>query len=1286
MREDGLPVQSRSRVLADELVRALRPKSACVVGPGSRALVEGLKSRGVPARSLDWTAADASSTGRSSATPHHDLIVCLDPPSNLSAAAVDAALSTLAGAGEAIVFSPGDAGNLDDSGEGPRSALEWIELFRGWGFEPDPFFDATFVAPDAMLFRRGIARWSDDVMELFCRLMLAGRSGRVPEPEPTPLEVEHHPHLTRVPELEAIKTSLEAQAKLARSQRAQLQNELNSLLDSPGWQFLQNYRRFLNRRIFPHPWLANPYESFAGLLLEAGGLRAVSSRRNSSERSNSSEGRAPGAYEDWIEDNEPSAEMLAAQPAAASKFSYQPSISVIVPVYEVPLDQLQACVQSVLDQTWSRWELWIADASPPESGLTDYLESIVRREPRVRLTRLDSNRGISENTNVALSLATGEFVAFLDHDDTLAPFALFEVAEALAAERSLDLIYSDHDYIDAAGRRFNPLFKPDWSPDILLSSNYITHLTVIRRTLVESAGGFDPATDGAQDWDLFLRVTEKTQRIRHVPRILYHWRVSSRSTALNNAAKPYAQTAQILAIQNHLDRTGVSFDAEALPSGLLHVRSRYPQPRVSIVIPTLNNTSLIRRSIETILRNTDYPDFEILIADTGTTDEETLAYYETLAGVSNVRILHYEKTFNYSAVNNFAARAATGELLLFLNNDMEITSPEWLAELAAWAQVPGVGVVGAKLLLASGKLQHAGVVVGLTGFGGHPFAGENAHTFGIFGSTDWYRNYLAVTGACLMIRRDLFREIGGFSEAFILCGSDVELCLRARKRGYRVVVNPFAELIHLESQTRSSEIPTQDFEASFTHYRNWLENGDPFWNPNLSLWNCSPQLRGSDEKPAFDFAVEHLKALRSAARGAQWLTGTPKAAAGPVSEEAIEEARIPGWFDFTSRELALSREATAKHSGPIKVKTLIWFIPPFENVYYGGAHTILRFADAWWRHYGVRSIFAVCGVAAASTMLQRIRSVHPACGAADVIVLGRIHDATNLPQADACIATLWMTAYYALRFNRVKRKLYLIQDDEASFYRAGSVHALVESTYRFGFYGIANTVSLRDMYEREFGGNAVYFTPCIDFEALWPSRNPRAGSVRQLFCYGRPQHARNGFELLTGALKKVKRTMGPKVRIVSAGAAWEPRACDLDGVVENLGLLSYADAANVYRNSDAGVVLMFTRHPSYIPLELMASGSLVVTNRNNWTSWLLKDEQNCLLSDASASCLAETIVRGLEDEPLRRAITANALAEVRENFSDWSAQIEAVFAYVCAPDSSRPSDLHSATAAVRLSG
>ncbi len=1329
-------------IVADQIIRCLRPRKVLDAGCAMGFLVEAFWDRGIAAYGIDISEY-AISKVRPDMAPYckvasltdpirdrFDLVTCIEVLEHLPPEETLPAIENLCQCTDTILFSSSPDDFDQATHFNVRPTISWLHLFASFGFWPDVLFDAGFLTPHAMLLRRSKVP-EDQVLTLFSEHLrykmalastkssearqqaaldelrrqvetirtenarLAAENGAAEQrrneiavqdeqlrSDLAALQIRQESSGRRISELREEAAGLREHNQRLLEIVRQTQLQLRDVQHSPGWKLIQKYRAWRLRQQLSHPRFSAFCENFAVRFL------ARYSAPNGAGKEGGENPPAPALlqpvqptqpqtppasghvkelqYQDWILENEPGAEELDRQRIEAKNLPVHPLLSIIVPVYNVDLPLLKACMDSVLEQTYENWELCIADGSAG-TETANYLSGLASQDSRIHYRKVP-NGGISRNSNAALDLASGEFVIFLDHDDSLAPFALFEVVCLLNRNPEADFIYSDHDHLEHGNRRAHPLFKPDWSPEIMFSANYITHLTVVKRSLVDAVGRFDPEMDGAQDWDLFLKIAERTSRISHIPKVLYHWRVHPGSTALAGAAKPYAESAQLRAINAHMRRIGMPAEAEIAPGGLLHVRwNRSREALVSIIIPSCDKVEMLARCIASLREKTAYHPYEILIVDTGSQEPRTREYYQTLESASNIRILsEASRPFNYSRVNNYGAREARGELLLFLNNDVEITNPAWLDELADWAAWPPIGIAGAKLLYPNGSIQHAGAVVGLGGFAGHPFAGCPAFSEGSYGSTGWYRNFLSVTGACMLMRREVFERLGGFDEEFRLCGSDVEIGLRAWKHGYRVMLNPFSELTHYEQQTRQSEQPPEDYPVSYKHYQPYLESGDPFWNPNLSPWNPQIALRGRDEETSLRFVQRTLESLGYPTQS------KPVALPSPVVDELREEQNMVAWFDFGGEDLRRSREKVNTARGYHQVRTILWFIPAFDYAYYGGIMTILRFARQWHRDHGVRSMFAVCGGGKATAMAQRIRAVYEACKDNDVFILSSPRDAADLPSADAGVITLWVTAYFGLRYPRCRRMFSFVQDYEPAFYRAGPASGLAEATYRFGFYGITNTVSLRRTYETEYEGKAFHFNPCVDTTVFHPPDQelPRRRPW-QIFCYARPRHPRNAFDLVAAAMRQLKARLGDSVSIVTAGADFDVAAQGLAGIVENRGVLSYEQTAELYRTCDAGVALMFSRHPSYIPLELMASGCLVVTNRNHWTGWLLQHEQNCLLTEPSATCLAETIERGLRDETLRQAVTANALALVRNRYSDWSSEIARVFEYICDPDAAQ---------------
>lgn len=546
-------------------------------------------------------------------------------------------------------------------------------------------------------------------------------------------------------------------------------------------------------------------------------------------------------YARWIRKHEPTPADLNRQ--RATVLPRRPLISVIVPVHNPPQTFLEQMIVSVREQTYVHWELCVVDGGSTAPHVRSVLEGAAEADPRIRVEFLPANRGIAGNTNATLELATGDFVAFLDHDDTLAPFALFEIARVINEQPDTDFIYSDEDKLDEAGRRVDPCFKPDWSPDTLRGHNYVCHLLVLRRSLVEHVGGLREGFDGAQDYDLVLRASEKARHIVHVSKVLYHWRMHRHSTAADTDSKQYLVEAGRRALGQHLHRMNTPAAVHDGPSpGLYRVVYHLPhQPLVSVLIPNRDSPELLNRCLESLALSS-YANYEVLVLENGSSRDDTFDFYCGLEKQPRVRILTWKRPFNYAAVNNCGATNARGDLLLFLNNDVEATHPDWLERMATHALRPEIGAVGAKLLYADGTVQHAGLVLGMGGAAGHVHRRFPRDAGGYMDRLRLVNNCMAVTGACLMTRRQVFEEAGGFDERFVLAYNDVDLCLTIRGLGYRILWTPEAELYHLESKTRGYEDDSdkqarfrREFDLFLKKWAATLEAGDPYFNRNFRL-------------------------------------------------------------------------------------------------------------------------------------------------------------------------------------------------------------------------------------------------------------------------------------------------------------------------------------------------------------------------------------------------------------------------------------------------------------------
>lgn len=529
-----------------------------------------------------------------------------------------------------------------------------------------------------------------------------------------------------------------------------------------------------------------------------------------------------------------------------AQFPKDIKFSVLVPLYNTPDSFLKAMIESVQAQTYKNWELCLADGSDKEhSFVGEICKKYADGDRRIKYEKLEKNLGISENTNACIRMATGEYIALFDHDDLLHPSALYEVMRAIC-EHGADFIYTDENTFSEDPRdAYNPHFKPDFSPDTLRSYNYICHLSAFSRKLLDSAGYFRSEYDGSQDYDLILRLTEKAKKVFHIRKILYYWRAHKNSVAQDVGAKPYTVTAAKKALAAHLERCGLK--GEVLDSSVpttYHIKYEIDgNPLISVIIPNKDHTDDLDICLKSLYEKSSYKNFEVIIVENNSTEKETFEYYEAIAQKhGNIKIVKWEGNFNYSAINNFGVNYAKGEFILLLNNDVEIINGSCLEEMLMFAQRKDVGAVGAKLYYSDDTVQHAGVILGLGGTAGHAHKHFGRSHPGYMARASIAQNLSACTAACLMMRRDVFDEVGGLDENFEVAFNDVDLCMKIRKKGYLVVFTPYAELYHYESKSRGNDSTPEKlerFRGEIDRFKEkWqkqLDDGDPYYNPNLTL-------------------------------------------------------------------------------------------------------------------------------------------------------------------------------------------------------------------------------------------------------------------------------------------------------------------------------------------------------------------------------------------------------------------------------------------------------------------
>lgn len=771
--------------IATQIVRSINPKRVLDVGCGKGFLVESLRDRGVEAYGFDISEY-AIGEVRADVRPYcwvapvtagikerYDLITCIEVCEHLSQDEAAQAVRQMTIHSDAILFSSTPSNFSEPTHVNVRPIIDWLRLFSEFSFAPDDAFDTAFVAPQAILFRRAQSRPSDRSL---CRF------------------AEAKNRAVAFPDISRLQARLEAR-----------EAQLEGILRSREWKLVARYRGLRFRIKHPIALLIQKFRTFVDPHL---------------------------SYDYWIKHVERRSYDAGRAANDIGSFRYKPTISVVMPVYNTPPGLLDLAIQSVRAQDYENWELCICDDASPNPGMRETLEKWQARDARIKVTYSGRNEGISGASNRALQLATGEFVALLDHDDELSPNALYEVVKLLNEHPEADMIYSDEDHLDANGQRVRPIFKPDWSPEYMLAQMYTCHLGVYRKGLLDEIGGFRLGFDGSQDYDLVLRVSERTTRIHHIAKILYHWRMAPGSVAASNVAKPYAYVAAKRALSEHLTRRDVRGEIiDGRWRGQYRVSfALETSESVSIVVAGLTSVEALRACVSSVETESSYPDYEIIVVRPKEEGAIGQCFSPRVRSVPSG-----SSSFNSSNSLNLGATHATGDYILFLHEDTQVISPQWITSMLGFCRQKYIGAVGAKLLYTNGRIQHAGMVLGLKGVVGYPLRGL---------PRDWWeagngascasRNCSAVSAACMMVRKNVFEEVGGFDEMLSAPYSEVDFCLKVRKLGYRIVWTPWAELYHDESSCSARQNGSQQEAYLKKRWGKALQD-DPYYNPNLTL-------------------------------------------------------------------------------------------------------------------------------------------------------------------------------------------------------------------------------------------------------------------------------------------------------------------------------------------------------------------------------------------------------------------------------------------------------------------
>lgn len=891
--------------------------------------------------------------------------------------------------------------------------------------------------------------------------------------------------------------------------------------------------------------------------------------------------------------------------------------SIVMPVYNVEIKWLEKAIESVKRQNYVNWEICMADDCSTKEGVREYLKSV--ESDKIKVAYLEKNQGISGASNAAAALATGDYIVLMDNDDAITYDALYEFLRKIK-ETDADIVYSDQNIIDEFDNGREPLHKPDWSPDLFLSQMYIGHLLGFKKSLFDLVGGFRTEFNGSQDYDLVLRMIEHTDKIEHVSKVLYGWRDLPSSTATNPGSKPYAQTAGLNAIQSHLDRIYGEGKATALETEDLFVydvRYHYDvTPKVSVIIPTKDHVDLLKQDIDSIEELTTYKDYEIIVLDNNSEKEESFKYFEEVQKqYSNVTVHKAAFEFNWSKLNNYGMTLAKGDVYVFMNNDMKLITPDWLERLAEKAMRDDVGIVGGLLLYEDDTIQHAGVVVGIRGWADHIYKGMKPVHYGSpYVSPMVTRNVTACTGALMAISKKVIERIGGFDEDFIICGSDIEICIRAYLRGYVNIYDPHIKLYHYESKSRDSYIPEVDFEMSAFAYRTYREEGDPYYNCNLDYNLTTPTVTNRNQFVKMESDV--MRSINEKNSGTKM----------PESEVAIAEILK---YEFRKSDFSEKR-----------INLLVPSINP-EHVF-GGISTALKFFEKLIEESGYCSRIILTDATPSRTALKQYKDKYTYVKASKdsdarhqiVGYSDRYMQSIPVSENDYFMFTGWWTAYCTqevyLEFTKetgIKPNKFInfIQDYEPGFYPWSSRYLLADSTYRNEYPQLAvfNSKLLHEFFIQN--GYSFYkeyeFDPVLNgkLKEILEKNFGKVNKKKQILVYGRPSVDRNAFSIVVSSLKKWVENQKDieDWEILSAGEYHLPVDLGRGKELVSVGKLTIEQYAQTMLDTYAGISLMSSPHPSYPPLEMSVFGIKVITN--NYSNKDLSSFNSNITSVASAS-------------------------------------------------------------------
>ena len=934
-------------------------------------------------------------------------------------------------------------------------------------------------------------------------------------------------------------------------------------------------------------------------------------------------------YKEWIVFNEPDAIDLEEQRQHSDTFQKKPLISIITPVFNPPAGVLLDLIESVLCQTYPNFELCLGDFGDSQE-VKDLIKAYSSRDGRIKNWVFKENKGIAENSNQILKKISGDYVALLDHDDTLSPDALYENVRIINEDNS-DFIYSDKDKIDIDGNRFEPFFKPDWSPEIMLNANYLTHLNLMRTALVDKVGGWSSATDGAQDWDIFLKVIGVSKKIAHIPKVLYHWRVISTSTAMSIESKPYALKGQRVAVDDYLKKKKIPAKSYHVGAELLLKWKNETVPDINFLLHS-SSVSSMYKIVSSIKKSSLNGTYYIL--------HEYNLPNELIKDSPSIHFVSYENQAYKEALARLVQSLASDTVAL-LDGAIDLSSitDSDIGSLAGWLNIKGVHGAGPRVTMHDSKFAvDCGAVVTSEGLRPVFYKSPPYHQTPI-GNIEWVRNlkvansYLFVTKKTTLL--DALSSLAGveIEPKFLSTAVQIQISQHGRLVFNPKVMARITNGVHVDA--------VGYYEEATRLLSDQLPSRDGYGNINLSSANPMRLARIVQG----DYVEDDAPSI-------------PEDYQDEAFAHAINNS-------LTEEDLRLNYETIMSHNKDKLgggIKTALFILPGFSAIY-AGLNNIFTYMEAMSKK-GVRiHIALMVNPSDIESCRKQIADKFPSLAGTVKITSVSIHSANTLPPSDVAVCTQWATAYVLARYNATKRKCYFIQDKEASFYARGTISALVENTYHFGFFGIANTPGLLDWYKKTYRGKGVVIKSKVDLSAYSPDKNKLDSPGKppyKVFFYARPNEPRNAFELGIAGLIELKKSLGSRVDIYTAGAQWDTSAYGVENMITNLGKIAYDKLPTFYRSMDAGLMFMFSGHPGVVASELMASGCPVVVNEYDDQTWheLYQHEKTCLVTTPTAAEVARNLRRCLEDRGLRKELILGGIRKTDDFYAGYKSSVE----------------------------